>query len=420
MLKKILILFILYTYLFRLELVIYPVSVAVLYGMLGFLLFLFTAGYRTKVSKLYPSGFPNYLNFIKLGTPILIVALLTGFVNFNSDWYFVKYFFSIVLTYFFSYAVTFLFYRTYGEITVEKILKYIIICNFIYLGLSLIMLVIPSIGSLLFSLMKFDEAQEAALIKSEGVRLHAFGISYFNGGVIQGFICLFLALYVSFIEKSKHKQYFIICCMCVFALMGLFIARTSMVGSGLGFLVLAIFYIRKHLKTFISILSIVGILVMIVLHSDIPFLKQYEDMFNWAFELFINYGESGEATTTSLYYMTAMYDIIPDNIKTWIIGDARWLGVNGEGFYMGTDIGMFRYIWYFGIIGLIVMLSYNYKYLKLFFCGRLLNNNSRFFIVFLFLYLTILLFKGAADLLYLCSLFYFCSSLYTNKIRKSV
>jgi O-antigen ligase len=55
--------------------------------------------------------------------------------------------------------------------------------------------------------------------------------------------------------------------------------------------------------------------------------------------------------------------VFPDNAKTWIIGDGYfsnpyytdpyYVGYQLGGYYMGTDIGYCRFIFYFGIIGLI-------------------------------------------------------------------
>ena len=55
----------------------------------------------------------------------------------------------------------------------------------------------------------------------------------------------------------------------------------------------------------------------------------------------------------------------PDNLKTWIIGDgyfenqrndSNYIGdATRKGYYMGTDIGYLRFLFYFGIFGLIAI-----------------------------------------------------------------
>ena len=57
----------------------------------------------------------------------------------------------------------------------------------------------------------------------------------------------------------------------------------------------------------------------------------------------------------------------PEELRTWIIGDGyfensrndpNYLGsATDDGFYMGTDIGYLRFIYYFGIAGLVWMIA---------------------------------------------------------------
>ena len=63
--------------------------------------------------------------------------------------------------------------------------------------------------------------------------------------------------------------------------------------------------------------------------------------------------------------------VFPDNFKTWLIGDGYienpyrrdpyYVGPNYGGYYMGTDIGYLRFIFYFGLIGLVTFISYFFK-----------------------------------------------------------
>jgi O-antigen ligase len=58
--------------------------------------------------------------------------------------------------------------------------------------------------------------------------------------------------------------------------------------------------------------------------------------------------------------------VFPDNMKTWIIGDGYganpyndpyYIGPAYHGFYMGTDIGYLRFIFFFGILGMFSMIA---------------------------------------------------------------
>lgn len=400
---------------FRLELIIYPTSVSVLYGVLGFILYIFTNNFRRKFVLHCHSNFPSYIKYVKLGLPILIVALISGLLNPSTDYYFIKFFFSIILTYFSAYIIAFLFFQVYNEVSFERIVTYIVICTYIYFLLAIINFVIPSLGSMFLSLMKLEEGTAEAIERVINYRLVAFGVSFFNGGVVIGFINLLIALYVSFLEKNIKRQSVYILSLLIFAILGLFIARTSMIGSGLAFIVLFFFFFNKHKKVLLSVIICFVAIFFVLFNFFSSIMREYEEMFNWAFELFISYKESGQASASSLNFMLAMYDIVPNNLKTWIIGDALWLNPSGTGYYMNTDIGLLRYIWYFGIVGLLIMIVFNIHYLKLIFNFKKLGKNSKYFIVFFFIYVVILLFKGAADLLYLSSFFFFCSSVFSKK-----
>lgn len=61
--------------------------------------------------------------------------------------------------------------------------------------------------------------------------------------------------------------------------------------------------------------------------------------------------------------------VFPDNLKTWIIGDGYfsnpyntdpfYIGTRSRGYYMGTDVGYLRFIFYFGLIGLSAFIAFS-------------------------------------------------------------
>ena len=81
-----------------------------------------------------------------------------------------------------------------------------------------------------------------------------------------------------------------------------------------------------------------------------------ETAFQFGFELFSNYQETGSFYSKSTDNMMQMY-IYPDNPLTWIIGDAR-LRLDETTYYMHTDIGILRLIYAIGTIGLLLFLIY--------------------------------------------------------------
>ena len=111
--------------------------------------------------------------------------------------------------------------------------------------------------------------------------------------------------------------------------------------------------------------------------------------------MFINYQESGDIQTSSTEAMKDMY-VFPDNIKTWLIGDGKMVN-NDNSYYMHTDIGYSRLIFYFGIFITIFYLLYQGF---LFFLLSRKSKDVYFkpFILMLYLWYLILNLKGLINL----------------------
>ena len=77
--------------------------------------------------------------------------------------------------------------------------------------------------------------------------------------------------------------------------------------------------------------------------------SEYANTYRWAFEWYINMSESGSLETRSTNVLQSMY-VFPDNSKTWWLGDGLFHTKEG-GFYMRTDVGYLRNLFYWGLIG---------------------------------------------------------------------
>ena len=151
----------------------------------------------------------------------------------------------------------------------------------------------------------------------------------------------------------------------VIAVVGNMIGRTTSVGVVVSFiyiLVHCIFYgYREFLKSHVLplLLLMVALLpLLIYLYNNSP--KTREDL-RFGFEGFFSLAETGRWETNSNNRLSDMF-VLPDNPKTWIIGDGyfdnpysdpNFNGDNPTEFYKGTDVGYLRFIYYFGVIGLI-------------------------------------------------------------------
>ncbi len=106
------------------------------------------------------------------------------------------------------------------------------------------------------------------------------------------------------------------------------------------------------------------VFVSVVLYNTNP---EVQDFFRFGFEGFFNYFETGKWETDSTAKLETMV-VWPEELRTWIIGDGyfinsrydpNYLGdATDQGFYMGTDVGYLRFLFYFGIAGLVWIVAY--------------------------------------------------------------
>jgi hypothetical protein len=95
-------------------------------------------------------------------------------------------------------------------------------------------------------------------------------------------------------------------------------------------------------------------------------------------------------------------------VKTYLIGDGRYYNNPGDpssGYYMATDVGFLRLIYYFGAIGLLVYFLFQFAVLYRAFLFNKHVPHFAAFVVLAFLYCVILNLKGFTDIFFLMILF---------------
>lgn len=173
-----------------------------------------------------------------------------------------------------------------------------------------------------------------------GYRIICFGAKFFSTGVIAS-TALIVLIYVLKKENTLKNWllYFWI------AIIGLFSARTTLIGIGISI----VYFLRYNLFKLGKYIWKIIILFIIVMLG----IKKFDEkILNWAFQLFINGGE-----TTSTNRLKEMWHVIPTNIKTWIVGDGKWNLV--DGYYMSTDVGYLRILWYSGLVGIFIFVLFS-------------------------------------------------------------
>lgn len=157
-------------------------------------------------------------------------------------------------------------------------------------------------------------------------------------------------------------------CFIFISVQGNAIARTTTVGMllgaiwFLGYVIRSLFYPNKEKWRFIFASFSIGVVMALgtayLYHAD----KQFRQDARFGFEGFFSLYEKGQWNVSSNDKLKTMV-VWPDNAKTWVIGDGYFSnpigidpyfnGIAVKGYYMGTDIGYLRFLFYFGATGLL-------------------------------------------------------------------
>lgn len=207
-------------------------------------------------------------------------------------------------------------------------------------------------------------------------RLYGIGCSLDVAGsrfsAVLAMIAVYLVRRSGMLNKSMMALYIV--AFLIIGIVGNMIARTTTVGLVLGLVLLiykAISYKvggahQRLLRWVIGIIVIAIPIVIYYYNTDALF----KENIRFAFEGFFSLAETGEWEVHSNDRLKSMV-VFPDNTKTWIIGDGYFDGPSNTdpyyvgnlmtGFYMWTDIGYLRFIFYFGLVGLFAFILFIYK-----------------------------------------------------------
>lgn len=352
---------------------------------------------------------------------ILILSLLAGVVslighisvayNQTPDYAYANYIISMWVWLSAAFAVCRLIISFHGVLSIRLICNYFIgvcVCQCL---IALLIDFSPNVKVLIdtYVFQNQDFLTEVNRLYGIGAAIDTSGIRFAAALIIIMFL-----LCVNTTMKLIHKLILISSYFIIFVV-GNMMSRTTILGLFLGIIILFYYIkvkvIRVNLLMFgiYGVFGVIGILLTIYLyhHND-----NIHDLLRFGFEPFFNYIEYGRITTDSTDMLLNMY-VLPKEIKTWIIGDGyfenpyvidfNYLGVSSKhGFYMGTDVGYLRFIYYFGMIGLIAF-SYLMIYAVKTSCDFLVE--YRVLLIVLLLCGFVVWLKVSTDMFFLYALF---------------
>lgn len=250
-----------------------------------------------------------------------------------------------------------------------------------------------------------------------GSRLYGIGCALDVAGTRFAAVLVMIAALIAKHKTNVRRLYVYMMSFIIILVIGNMIARTTIVG-----VLLAIVYwmvvsypysftinrsSRGMLKHVLLVLA-VALPIIIHLYDNNPVVR--EDI-RFAFEGFFSLAEKGEWDVHSNNRLMEMY-VFPDNAKTWIIGDGYfdgpsntdpyYVGPTMTGFYMWTDVGYLRFIFYFGLIGLAAFMFFFIK------CGQVCAHKFRNYALLFWLLMLlnfIVWFKVSTDIFVVFAIF---------------
>ena len=333
---------------------------------------------------------------------------LSTIYNHTSDDVFTSYYMSFWVWLGGAFFIVQLMRSIHGEISVELIGNYLIGVGVFQCAMAFGTLYSPFIKRICDASID----QGALNMLSGGtVRLYGFGAAFDPTGLrMAGILVIDAFLFCLSVQKNQLKRIpLYILSFIIILIGGNMMARSTTIGAGLGAMLALVFFWRNKsleinvmpiILSLITLLAGVGTAVLLYLTS--PELQSH---FRFGFEGFFSLFERGKWVVHSNEVLKSMV-VWPESLKTWIIGDGYCRNPKGDpnflgevigGFYMGTDIGYLRFIFYSGVPGLLLMVGIFVK--SAFSCIK--NLDPRYAILFVFLLFSNLVgwFKVMSDII---------------------
>ena len=212
-------------------------------------------------------------------------------------------------------------------------------------------------------------------IDANATRMFGMGAYLDVGGTrfAAGLIVLAALIKDAVREQRRAAIFWYLISFAIILVVGCMIGRTTIVGL---FFAIAYWLVTSDLFRFRPDdyrTIFVWIIPVLLLAVPVVFLlytrnDYFYENFRFGFENIFSWVEKGSLTETGSTSRLLDMFVWPDNIKTWLIGDGYFNGpgadpnflgaANMTAFYMWTDVGYCRFIFYFGMIGLLLFMAF--------------------------------------------------------------
>ena len=264
-----------------------------------------------------------------------------------------------------AYTVVWLIRAVHGKASVELIGQYFVFICTAQCILAYAMTLSPSLKNFVDSLM----GNAADFMGPAEGRIYGLGAALDPSGLRFAAVLVILAHLIHETNSYTNRGYeaFYIFAFVIISIIGNMISRTTIIGVGIAlFYWILLLFIEKR-QRYLSGFWVTAVICAFVSLGLIVMLYQsnyaFRNNLRFGFEGFFSLVEKGYWETNSTNILKSMV-VWPESLKTWAIGDGLFFNSEGTpdrfgqletGFYMDTDIGSLRYIFYFGSIGLLLL-----------------------------------------------------------------
>ena len=305
---------------------------------------------------------------LMISSLVSLLGLFSVTYNHTSDYTYVTYVISAAVWLSAGFVTCYLIKIVHGRLDIPLIVNYLTIVCIYQCVMAILIDNVLSVKTFVDSIV-----EQGQVGLTQGKRLYGVGASLDTAG--SRFSVVLVALVFLLIKRKNSisliELLYYIFAFCLISVAGNMIARTTTVGVVLG-IVCAMFELfnpsAENLGGRVRVIGVIAVL-LIILIPILTFLYNTDawthHQLRFAFEGFFSFAETGHWHVSSNDMLQDMV-VFPDNVKTWLIGDGyfnsarydpNFLGNYILGYYMGTDIGYCRFLFYFGILGLLAMIS---------------------------------------------------------------
>lgn len=300
---------------------------------------------------------------------VSFVSFISAVINNTNDYTYADYVISMWVWLGGGYTVVNLIQCRHGVVTVEVVCKYLISVCVLQCILALII-----DSNMSFKMFVDSIVADLGFIQMDRLdnsnRMYGIGCSLDVAGTRFAAILAVIPIltYKAILSKRYKDIWWYVISFVFISIVGNMIARTSTLGIivaiiswlTLGLLPSSRPKMRGVWERLLLIVVVACVFTIILYNTSYAFKSNIR----FAFEGFFNLFEKGYWETNSNNALMSML-VFPDTMHTWLIGDGYlydpaginpyYVGENYPGYYMNTDIGYLRFIFYFGIIGLVTI-----------------------------------------------------------------